>query len=163
LSLDQLSELTDVSKSMLRQIETGQSNPTIATIWKVANGLKVSFTTLLTPPQSEAKIKTFTSSPPLTAGGKHYRIHPMVPFDPQQSFEIYYLEFDPGPTFDGQPHGDNVYEYIFVLQGTLRVHVDGEDYNISANEFFKFRTRGPHQYTSVGDETARAIMQISYQ
>jgi transcriptional regulator with XRE-family HTH domain len=30
LSLDQLSELTGVSKSMLRQIETGKSSPTIA-------------------------------------------------------------------------------------------------------------------------------------
>ena len=36
LSLDQLAELTDVSKSMLRQIETGRSSPTIATIWKIA-------------------------------------------------------------------------------------------------------------------------------
>lgn len=40
LSLDQLSDLTGVSKSMLRQIETGQSNPTITTIWKIANGLR---------------------------------------------------------------------------------------------------------------------------
>ncbi len=43
-SLDQLSELTGVSKSMLRQIETGKSSPTISTIWKIANGLRVSFT-----------------------------------------------------------------------------------------------------------------------
>jgi len=76
LSLDQLSELTAVSKSMLRQIETGQSNPTIATIWKIVNGLKVSFTALLAPPRTEAKVRSFTSSPPLTAGGEHYRIHP---------------------------------------------------------------------------------------
>ena len=42
LSLDRLSEMTGVSKSMLRQIETGRSNPTIATIWKIANGLRLS-------------------------------------------------------------------------------------------------------------------------
>ena len=39
LSYTQLAELTGVSKSMLRQIETGQSSPTIATLWKIANGL----------------------------------------------------------------------------------------------------------------------------
>ena len=31
LSLDQLAEMTGVSKSMLRQIEIGQSNPTVST------------------------------------------------------------------------------------------------------------------------------------
>ena len=34
LSLDRLASLTGVSKSMLRQIETGKSSPTIATMWK---------------------------------------------------------------------------------------------------------------------------------
>ena len=47
LSLDQMAELTGVSKSMLRQIEIGNSSPTIATLWKIANGLKISFTSLL--------------------------------------------------------------------------------------------------------------------
>ena len=47
LSLDKLSEMTGVSKSMLRQIEIGQSSPTIATIWKIANGLRIPFTALL--------------------------------------------------------------------------------------------------------------------
>ena len=41
LSLARLSELTGVSKSMLRQIETGQSSPTITMLWKIANALHV--------------------------------------------------------------------------------------------------------------------------
>jgi len=47
LSLDALSNLTGVSKSMLGQIERGEVNPTISTILKISNGLKVSFTSLL--------------------------------------------------------------------------------------------------------------------
>ena len=47
LSLDKVADLTGVSKSMLGQIERGDSNPTITTVWKIANGLKISFTTLM--------------------------------------------------------------------------------------------------------------------
>lgn len=36
MSLDNLSEITGVSKSMLGQIERGESNPTIAVLWKIA-------------------------------------------------------------------------------------------------------------------------------
>ena len=67
LSLDQLAELTGVSKSMLRQIETGKSSPTIATVWKITNGLRVSFTTLLRKPAVPAELRSFRDEKPLTA------------------------------------------------------------------------------------------------
>ena len=43
LSMDQLVRLSGVSKSMLAQIEKGEANPTISTLWKISNGLKVPF------------------------------------------------------------------------------------------------------------------------
>ena len=45
-SLEHLSYLTEVSKTMLGQIERKESIPSITTLWKIANGLKVSFTEL---------------------------------------------------------------------------------------------------------------------
>lgn len=46
-SLGKLSELSGVSKVMLSQIEKGESNPTINTLWKIAGGLQVSYTKLV--------------------------------------------------------------------------------------------------------------------
>ncbi|HSU80106.1 MAG TPA: helix-turn-helix transcriptional regulator, partial [Candidatus Angelobacter sp.] len=40
LSLDRVAELTGVSKPMLGQIERAQSNPTVSTLWKIAEGLR---------------------------------------------------------------------------------------------------------------------------
>ena len=45
--MGKLSELSGVSQVMLSQIEKGESNPTINTLWKIAGGLPVSYTTLL--------------------------------------------------------------------------------------------------------------------
>ena len=47
LSLDKVAELTGVSKAMLGQIERGESTPTVNVLWKIATGLKVSFSSLL--------------------------------------------------------------------------------------------------------------------
>ena len=47
LSLDETSKLTGVSKTMLGQIERGESSPTISTLWKISSGLKISFTSIL--------------------------------------------------------------------------------------------------------------------
>lgn len=163
LSFDQLAELTGVSKSMLRQIETGRSSPTIATIWKIANGLRVSFTSLLCKPTIQAEVKSFRAESPLTAEGERYRLFPLIPFTPQQSFETYYFEIDPGTVFYGEPHRGNVYEYVFLTKGKLRIRVEQEEYKINAGEFLQFQADHPHSYECVGEEMAAAIMQICYQ
>ena len=162
LSLDQLSALTSVSKSMLRQIETGKSSPTISTIWKIANGLKISFTTLLRKPIIEAEVRSFSGEKPLTSESDHYRLFPLVPFEPQQSFETYYVEIDPGTDFSGEPHEGNVSEYVFVFKGRLEIIVDGKNFVVKENEFLQFKANCPHTYKCIGKKMVSAIMQISY-
>ena len=162
LSLDQLSELTGVSKSMLRQIETGKSSPTISTIWKIANGLRLSFTALLRKPTVEAEVKSFRGEKPLKAESGHYRLFPLIPFDPQQSFETYYVEIDPGTVFSGEPHEGNVYEYVFVFRGKLQISVEGKKFELNKSEFLQFQANCPHEYKCIGKKMAAAIMQISY-
>lgn len=162
LSLDQLSVLTGVSKSMLRQIETGKSSPTIATMWKIANGLRISFTTLLRKPVIEVEVKSFREKSPLTDQSDRYRVFPLVPFDPHQSFETYYIEVDPGTVYVGEPHQGNIYEYIFVTKGILEIAIEDKVYTIKENEFVKFEANHCHVYKCIGDEMVAGIMQISY-
>jgi len=162
LSFDQLAELTDVSKSMLRQIETGKSSPTISTIWKIANGLHLSFTALLRKPTVQAEVKSFTGEQPLTAEAERYRLYPLISFDPHQCFEMYYFEIDPEAVFSGEPHKGNIYEYVFVLKGELQITIDENSFTIHENEFLQFKADRPHQYACVGKKMASAIMQVSY-
>ena len=41
LSLDALAKLSGVSRSMLSQIERGESSPTVATLWNLSQALQV--------------------------------------------------------------------------------------------------------------------------
>lgn len=162
LSLDQLAELTGVSKSMLRQIETGKSSPTISTIWKIANGLHVSFTSLLRKQAVQAEVKAFKDVRPLTAEGEKYRLYPLISFNPHQPFETYYFEIDPGAVFLGEPHKGDIYEYLFVTKGTLRITIDDKAFTVHENEFMQFKADRPHRYECPGETMARVIMQVSY-
>ena len=56
LTLDDVAELTGVSKPMLGQIERGQSIPTVTTLWEIATGLKTPLSFFLEGPQSEYAI-----------------------------------------------------------------------------------------------------------
>ncbi|MCU6396765.1 helix-turn-helix transcriptional regulator, partial [Enterobacter quasiroggenkampii] len=81
LSLNELSKMTDVSKSMLGQIERCEANPTVSTIWKIANGLKISCTELMSMPEADFKIVDKSQVQPLIEDEGKVRIFPVFPFD----------------------------------------------------------------------------------
>lgn len=65
LSLGDLAKLSDVSKSMLAQIERGEGNPTLSTLWKIANGMQVSFNTLIAQPKLPYKVTKLAEIEPI--------------------------------------------------------------------------------------------------
>ena len=162
LSLDKLSELTGVSKSMIRQIEKEKSSPTISTIWKIANGLKISFTSLLTEFKHNAVVKSFKNERPLFDESGHYRVFPIVTFSPEMPVEVYYLEIDENYEFKGEPHQGNIEEKIFVINGILEMEIENENYRINAEEYIAFKADVTHIYKNKGKNTLKALMQLYY-
>lgn len=85
LTLDAAAEATGVSRSMLAQIEKGEVNPTISVLWKIANGYKVSFTSLLEESGEPVSIVRQTGIRPLYEDGGRYVNYPVFPFDEKNS------------------------------------------------------------------------------
>ncbi len=162
LSLDGLSGLTGVSKSMLRQIERGESSPTITTIWKIANGLKLSFTALLKEQKPDVAVVDNTGSSPLREDSPHYRLYPIFPFEADKKFEIYYLEIDPGTSLSSEGHQENTEEYVFLHSGLLRIFVEESEYTVRANQSINFDAARRHSYTNIGSDMVKAVMLIYY-
>ena len=53
MTLDQVSEQTGVSKSMLAQIEKGTANPSLGVLGKITSGLRIEFQELIEPPRQD--------------------------------------------------------------------------------------------------------------
>ncbi|HOO63004.1 MAG TPA: XRE family transcriptional regulator [Synergistaceae bacterium] len=162
LSLQSLAELTGVSKSMLRQIETGKSNPTIETLWKIANGLRISFTSLLRNRVPRALLRNFRDEEPLMDGARGYRAYPVVPFDPERGFELYYVEMDPGCLMKSEPHNGVVEEHVLVLRGNFSIRVEDREYRVCREQCLSFVANVPHSYENTGETLAFAAMVLSY-
>ena len=74
LTLGQLSSLAGISKAMLSELEKGNANPTINTLWKIANGLKVPYTRLMEGAEPTATLVRREEVFPQTEEGGHYRV-----------------------------------------------------------------------------------------
>lgn len=162
LSLDALSKLTGVSRSMLSQIEKGEANPTISIVWKIANGLKVSFTELVTKSEMSCECVEKNDVPALFEDEGRYRNYPLFPCGEARKFEVYYIELDPGASFASDAHPAGTQEYVLVSSGEVEICVDGESLRANPDRFVRFRADRPHAYRSIGDEPCRLNMVISY-
>jgi XRE family transcriptional regulator, regulator of sulfur utilization len=162
LSLDKLAELTGVSKSMLGQIERGDSSPTIATVWKIANGLKVSFTSLLETPQSDTTLLHQADISPLLEDNGRYRLFPFFPIEEGRRFEVYSIEIDPGGRLSAEAHPQGTQEFLTLFEGELTVRVDQQDYVLAQGDSIRFRADRPHAYQNSGQGLVKLSMVIHY-
>jgi transcriptional regulator with XRE-family HTH domain len=162
LSLDQLARQSGVSKSMLRQIEIERSSPTISVLWKIANGLRVPFSALLTRKPTPTEVTDFTAGGTIKSGKRGYRLHPLVAFQPERPLEIYYVEIDAGVRFEGEPHQGAARETVLVLDGSIAVTVGDARSEARASQLLQFPAGQPHRYENTGAAMARLIMTIDY-
>lgn len=152
LSLDQVAELTGVSKAMLGQIERGDSNPTISILWKIVNGLHISFTSLIEDNVPKVNHIHLDEIEPFLEEDGNYRAFPIVPFEQKKQFEIYTVEIDIGCTHASEAHYEGVEEYILMISGALRLRIQDETYELKAGDAIHFSADQPHVYENIADE-----------
>ncbi|MCG8484306.1 MAG: XRE family transcriptional regulator [Clostridia bacterium] len=162
LSLDKVAQMTGVSKSMLGQIERGESNPTVTTVWKIANGLKISFTSLLNQAQSDTVIISKDDVEPMLEDNGKYKLYPFFPYEDGRRFEVYKVEIEKGGYLSAEPHGQNTQEFITVFDGEVTIRVDDEEYTIKKGDSIRFRADKSHAYHNSGDDLTKASMVIYY-
>lgn len=162
LTLEAAAEATGVSRSMLAQIEKGDVNPTISVLWKIANGFKLSFSTLIEQKTERVDLVRLKAIQPFIEDEGRYINYPIFPFDAHSKSESYRIIIRPGGSLTAQPHLKGTQEYITVFSGRLELTVDGVGYELEAGDSIRFFADLPHGYNNPGDTDTQLSMQIHY-
>ena len=162
LTLDEAAELTGVSKPMLGQIERGQSSPTINVLWKISTGLKIPLSFFCRQPETEYTVAGLSEKEMIMGEDGGMRAYPLFPFDPARNVEVFYIEFDAGVQHDSMPHVEGVEEYIFLVQGALKMIIGGKEVVLQEKQSIRFGADISHTYHNVSDEVCTVYNVIFY-
>jgi transcriptional regulator with XRE-family HTH domain len=157
-SLGQLGELAGVSKVMLAQIEKGETNPTINTIWKIANGLKVPYTVLIDEPETAMQVITKKDTAAQISEDRQYRIYCYYSTNQKRNFELFTMELDSAATYTSVGHSEKSLEYILVLEGELVLKTGNNSYILKPEESLCFASAAPHTYSNSGTSMVKAVI-----
>ena len=162
LTLDDVAELTGVSKPMLGQIERGQSSPTINILWKISTGLKIPLSFFCKQEEGKYTIAGLGEKDVIMEEDGGMRAYPLFPFDPVRNVEVFYIEFDAGVNHESLPHVTGVEEYIFLVHGTLKMVIGGKEVLLQEKQSIRFGADTSHAYHNISDKSCAAYNVIFY-
>lgn len=168
LTLQELSGLTTLSKPLLSQIENDQVVPPLATLLKIARGLKVDIhfffedagnrqnyvLTRREDIREDEKVQRQVSNDVV----RPYTYHSLAPGLRHKHMEPFLVEFDNREWDDAlffKHEGDE--EFIYVTEGELDFHYNNEVLRMRTGDSIYYDSSQPHGWVSVGAGKARAV------
>lgn len=152
LSLEAVANLSGVSRSMVSQIERGESSPTISTLWNLTRALQVDFAGLLEEGDSAEQIEILrqTEVPSIDNMGQNCRIRILSPPEEAGGHEVYDIGFDGDGSLNSAPHARGAREQLTVLEGAVRVTSGSAVSDLAQGDTARYAADVPHAITSTG-------------
>jgi transcriptional regulator with XRE-family HTH domain len=179
LSLRVLADRLGVSPSLISQIETGRANPSVSTLYAIADELDVSLDELLfndrrpaePVPGAASRVDvpstgTMAPSDPVQRAGTRHNIRlasgvrwERLTTLSEPGVEFLHVTYEVG----GASSPDDAYqrhpghEWGYVLSGRLQVRIGFDEYVLEPGDAISINSSIPHRLATIGDEPVHAI------
>jgi transcriptional regulator with XRE-family HTH domain len=164
LTLQELSDLSGLSKPLLSQIENDQVIPPIATLLKIAKGLKVGIHYFFEEEEDRRKVVLmrnnelkFSRRRSGNDSPQSYLYHSLAPGMRHKSMEPFLVEFETGEWDDSQLYSHDGEEFIYLLEGELEFHFGPDVMVLKPGDSIYYNSTEPHGYISLGARNAKAV------
>jgi transcriptional regulator with XRE-family HTH domain len=159
LSLDAVAKLSGVSRSMVSQIERGESSPTVSTLWNLTRALQVDFAGLLEAPEGpRIEVLRGAQVPMIENRGAGCAIRILSPPEDAGRFEVYELLFRAGGVLASDPHARGTQENLTVIEGALTVTSGAAVEQVRQGETARYAADLPHRLEAEAE--ARAFLVV---
>ena len=172
MTLQEVAEAADLSKSFVSQVETGSAQPSIGSLKRIADVLGITLADLFQDDEEQAD----SEPEPSPAGGgvrvvrANQRKHLQWPNgaqaalltpDLQGKLEVILTTYQPSDEAGVDMYTHEGEELGFVLEGAFEVKVQGQTYRLEQGDSIYFPSHLPHSTQSVGDRPVTTIWVIT--
>lgn len=164
MGLVELGKHTGLSPALLSKIERGRMFPTLPTLLRVALVFGVGLEFFFAGAREKPLVAVVRRNDRIRlpdrpgAGAVVYRFESLDFPATERRFNSYVAEFFPAPADRLRMHDHSGVEFVYVLQGTLSIHVAGEEQRLETGDSIYFDATVPHGYRRSGARTCRAVV-----
>lgn len=160
LTLDELASQCGVTKGFLSDVERDKASPSVATLIQVCSVLSLPVGDLFTP--SESAIIRKADRAPIKYGGHDIQDYMINPYR-QSRMQAIISVMEPGGGGGKQLYSvDSDEEFVFVIQGRVRIILETEEVVLEEGDTMTFNPRLMHSFMNDSEtEPANALFIVT--
>jgi transcriptional regulator with XRE-family HTH domain len=164
IALVDLGRHTGLSPSLLSQLENGKMIPTLPTLARIAMVFDVGLEHFFGEKRGRKLFSVVRAQERMRFPERADMPSPAYFFEcltfatQGKGFQAYLAEFPQRPKTESGEHFHDGSEFIFVLEGSLSITLQGEDHELRSGDSVLLDSSEPHRYRGSGAKGARAIV-----
>lgn len=158
-SLAELGGRSNVSSSMLSQIERERANPTLAVAHRIATAFGLTIDDLLSASPARSMRMVLGSDPRQTyLRSETVTVRTLSPLEFDGGLEFYEIRLRPGGVLASEPHPAGTREMLALHSGELVVRSGTEEQSLGAGDTLTYRADIEHSIRNEGPVEAIAYL-----
>jgi len=157
MSLEELANVSNVSKLTLGKIERGETNPTVNILWKICRGLNIPLVSLLTF-EEHTEVHRFGSEYQFAGHNNDWFVEPLFK---THGSEWYRGCIEPNSEYS-ECHLAGSEEIVLVLNGQLELKVGEKCHQLNQWDVIKFKGEELHTYINRSNEKVHLMLSLTY-
>lgn len=163
-TLEDLSMASQVSRSMISQIERGLANPTLAVTCRIAQAFNISIVDLVEEPWVSSSIKVIYADDPtyLYREDQHCRIRTLSPLNMEKNVEFYEISLFAGKALESAAHFEGTHELFTVQKGSVTITSGSDQCKLKKGDSAHYRADVPHKIQNMGQSEVIGFLVVTY-
>jgi len=163
-TLEQLSEASGVSRSMLSEIERDRANPTLVVAYRIAQAFGASLGELIQVEQDAKTIDVIRADDRTFhyRSDRYCRIRTLSPLHLEKDVEFYEVILRPDGALRSAPHYEGTREFLTVQRGVVRVTSGQDACELHPRDSAYYPADVQHAIENIGPDDAALFLVVTY-
>ncbi|WP_426577211.1 helix-turn-helix domain-containing protein [Xenorhabdus stockiae] len=158
LSLTEVARRAGIAKSTLSQLEAGNGNPSLETLWALCVALNIPFARLLEPQSNKTQVIRRGEGTKVMAEQANYQATLLATCPPGARRDIYLLMTQPGADRLSAPHPAGSVEHIIVTKGRALVGLTEAPEELSEGDYICYPADQEHIFKALEPDTQAILV-----
>jgi transcriptional regulator with XRE-family HTH domain len=158
LSLTELAKRAGIAKSTLSQLENGVGNPSLETLWALAQALGIPLSRLVDPPQQGIQVIRAGEGAVMHAERASYDAALLSSCPPGARRDIYRVIGQPGGPHLARPHMPGTMEHLILSSGRVLAGPEGETLELGPGDYLRYPSDIVHVFDALEPDTTGIII-----
>lgn len=162
MTVSSLARQAGVSKSTISDLERGNGNPSLDTLWALAKSLHVSLGAFFMAPtgQGDMELRRLVEAPVIAREGDAFIAQLMAGWQTRGGeVELSVVSLAAGATRNSQGNAPDVVERAVCVSGRVSIGPQGREVMLQPGDMLTFRADQPHVYRAFDEDVRLVVVQ----